>query len=229
MSAQARSSDTAPGRRESGDQPGAGRLLALSDGVVAIALTLLVLQLKVPGLGRMANPDSAAELAGQLGADFSQMVSYLIAYYVIAHFWLVHFRVFRRVYGHRESLAWWNFAFLFTITLMPFTSSLMGSFSNNPLAVDIFAVNLLLASLATQAADLFGRRGGALGPEPDPRLARAARARAIAVVIVVGLSISVAWLNTDAAKYCWALLPLAQWGINRAMPPDQRTFRPTPQ
>ena len=50
-----------------GDLPGVDRLLALSDGVVAIAITLLVLQLNVPPLATLINPDSASELAGQLG------------------------------------------------------------------------------------------------------------------------------------------------------------------
>jgi hypothetical protein len=48
---------------------------------------------------------------------------------------LTHRRVFRHVVGHRDSLAWWNFAFLATITVMPFTSSLLGEYPSNPLAV----------------------------------------------------------------------------------------------
>lgn len=82
----------------------------------------------------------------------------MVAFYVIAQFWLAHHRVFRRVAGRHEGLAWWNFAFLFTITAMPFTSSLLGEYCNNPLAVAIFAVNLLLATLATQATLLYGQR-----------------------------------------------------------------------
>jgi len=58
--------------------------------------------------------------------------------------------VFRQLTGQRESLAWWNYGFLFTITIMPFTSELLGEYGENPLAVGIFALNLL-ASLATQA------------------------------------------------------------------------------
>ena len=113
------------------NQPGVERLLVLSDGVVAISLTLLVLQLQVPATAQVPDPTSASELAAQLGKGADELISYVISFYIIAQFWLVHHRVFRRIAGQRESLAWWNFAFLFTITLMPFTSNLLGKYSAN--------------------------------------------------------------------------------------------------
>ena len=112
------------------DLPGVERLLTLSDGVVAIAITLLVLQLNVPPPAQLVHPDSASELAKALGNGADQLISYVISFYVIAQFWLVHHRVFRRIAGQREGLAWWNFAFLFTITVMPFTSDLLGKYAS---------------------------------------------------------------------------------------------------
>ena len=144
------------------DVPSIDRLLALSDGVVAIALTLLVLQLKVPSMSQVTDANSASELAAALGRGGDSLVSYVISFYVVAQFWLVHHRVFQHLAGQQEGLAWLNFAFLFTITIMPFTSALLGDYSNNPLAVDIFALNLLLASLATQVTFELGRRQGLL-------------------------------------------------------------------
>jgi uncharacterized membrane protein len=212
--------DPAPaGARD--DLPGVERLLTLSDGVVAISLTLLVLQLKVPSAAQVADPTSAAELATQLGKGADQLISYVISFYVIAQFWLVHYRVFRQVAGQREGLAWWNFAFLFTITVMPFTSGLLGEYSANPLAVDVFALNLLAASLATQATLVFGRRKHLLIAETGARERQAARARVVASVFVIAASIGIAWVDTSAAKYCWLLLAVApraadRWSARRA-------------
>ena len=191
------------------DLPGVERLLALSDGVVVIAITLLVLQLNVPPPAKLADPDSASELATQLGKGADQLISYVISFYVIAQFWLVHHRVFRRIAGQQEGLAWWNFAFLFTITVMPFTSDLLGKYSANPLAIDIFAVNLLAATLATQLTVVYGRRKNLLITGTDARETQAARLRVAASVFVIVLSIGIAWVNTDAAKYCWLLLAVA--------------------
>jgi uncharacterized membrane protein len=67
------------------DQPRTNRLLQLSDGVIAIALALLILQVRLPTSGQLAHPDSAAELASQLSKDSPQLVSYGISFYVIAH------------------------------------------------------------------------------------------------------------------------------------------------
>jgi uncharacterized membrane protein len=211
---QAMSTDPAPGSPRD-DLPGVERLLTLSDGVVAISLTLLVLQLKVPDTAQVANPVSASDLATQLGKEANQYVSYLVAFYVVAQFWLAHHRVFRQIAGHQEGLAWWNFAFLFTISVMPFTSNLLGEYGSNPLAVDIFAVNLLLASLATQATLLFGRQKGLLNAQATNEAIFYARARATALSIVIFVSIGLAWLSTSAAKYSWILMAAVPWAVTR--------------
>lgn len=208
------SADPGTGSRRD-DLPGVDRLLTLSDGVVAIALTLLVLQLRVPPVSALSHPDSAQDLAAQLGKDGSEFVSYLIAFYVVAQFWLVHHRVFRNIAGHQEGLAWWNFAFLLTISVMPFTSDLLGAFGGNPLAVDIFAINLLLASLATQATIVFGRSKKLLSPRADERDMHAARVRGITMSCVIALSIGLAWVNTDAAKYSWLAMAVIPRAVSR--------------
>jgi uncharacterized membrane protein len=195
-------------RRERDGLPSVDRLLTLSDGVVAIALTLLVLQLHVPSMGSLSNANSASQLATQLGKDGDQLISYLISFYIIANFWLVHHRVFTQLAGQREGLAWLNFAFLFTITIMPFASDLIGQYGENPLAVTIFGVNLLLASLATQATLELGRRGGLMVEHADPRARRAGRVRAVSSAAIILVSIGVAWVNTDLAKYLWLLIAL---------------------
>lgn len=187
--------------------PGPGRLLALSDGVVAIALTLLVLDLRVPAISLLRHPDSASALAAQLGSDTDQLISYVVSFYVIAQFWLTHHRVFRLVTGHSEGLAWWNFAFLFTITLVPFTSGLLGQYAENPLAVDIFAANILLASLTSLATTRFIKREGLLlSAAYNEEQARAGRIRAVSVAAIMVVSMAVAWGNPDYAKYLWILI-----------------------
>ncbi|MGO9030124.1 MAG: TMEM175 family protein [Acidimicrobiales bacterium] len=198
--------------------PGTERLLTLTDGVVAIALTLLVLQLEVPSLPAGKSPDSAPALFHALtNVSFSsQFTAYVVSFYVIAQFWLAHHRVFRMVRGHSESLAWWNFLFLFTITLFPFSSDLLGKYPDNPLAVIEFSVNLLLASLSTTLVITLARHQGLLVHQADRVLTRGLRARGAASAGVIVLSIVVAFFSTSMAKYAWLLLIVAPWIARRA-------------
>jgi uncharacterized membrane protein len=206
--------------KERSSLPGVERLLALSDGVVAIALTLLVLQLKVPAISHQSDKNSATALWHELTGGSDQFVSYVISFYVIGQFWLAHHRAFRDVKGHREGLAWWNFAFLFTITVMPFTSNLLGEYPANPLAVDIFAINLMLASLTTQATYYFARRKGLLIVQ-DEASRRAGLARTGVLIGAIALSIVVAWFNTSLAKYCWFLIAAAPFLASRFFTPKE--------
>jgi TMEM175 potassium channel family protein len=203
---------------ERADAPRVNRLLALSDGVIAIALTLLVLQLHVPAVSELAHPDSAADLADALGQGSAELVSYGISFYVIAQFWVVHRQVFRRIGEKEDGLEWWNFAFLFTISIMPFTSTLLGTFVGNPLAVDIFAANLLIASLATQAMIVIARRRGV---RVSGARARTDRLQVVVVPVVIVASIGLSWWSTAAALYSWILFAIApgiiaRWSARRA-------------
>ena len=131
--------------------PGIDRLLALTDGVVAIALTLLVLQLQVPVTHALEqNPDSAKACGTRSTSTEPEITSYLVSFVVIAQFWIVHHRVLRSMRGHSEGLAWRNFGFLLALTLMPFTSDLIGRYGSNPVAVTLFGLNLVAISLTTQ-------------------------------------------------------------------------------
>jgi uncharacterized membrane protein len=210
------STETGRVSRQDDDMPGVDRLLALSDGVVAIALTLLVLQLRVPSLPS-ATADSASALAAALARGGDQLTAYVISFYVVAQFWLVHHRVFQHLVGQQEGLAWWNFAFLFTITIMPFTSDMLGQYASNPLAVDIFALNLLLAALATQATSELGRCRGLMTPGSHSAARRGGLLRSAGTVAVLVASMGLAWWNTDAAKFAWLLLALVPQLVDRWM------------
>lgn len=187
--------------------PGINRLLTLTDGVVAIALTLLVLQLQVPAkqvLGDKAN--SASALWHALDVDESELISYLVSFFVIAQFWLVHHRILRTMKGHREGLAWRNFAFLLTLTLMPFTSDLLGRYGHNPLAITFFGINLVAISITTQWIQIYAAGHQLIDDEHRSRYEeRVGRVRSLLTVSVVSLALILAWTDTGLARYVWLL------------------------
>jgi uncharacterized membrane protein len=186
--------------------PGIDRLLALTDGVVAIALTLLVLQLQVPASTALANANSAKDLWHALDIDGSELTSYLVSFVIISQFWLVHHRAMRNMRGHSEGLAWRNFGFLLALTLMPFTSDLIGRFGSNPVAITLFALNLALISLASQWIVLYAASHRLVEDKHrSPHEELAARIRVILVLSIISLSIILAWTAAAEAKYAWVL------------------------
>src|ERR1700684_1818636 len=193
------------------DIPGIERLLALTDGVVAIALTLLVLQLQVPVSDTLTkHPDSAGALWSALDPDASELTSYLVSFLVIAQFWMVHHRVLRGMRGHSEGLAWRNFSFLLALTLMPFTSDLIGRYGTNPVAITLFGLNLVAISLSTQWIFLYAAHHNLLMDAARSRRdERTARLRVVFVISIVALSIVLAWTYPKLAKFVWLLFLVA--------------------
>ena len=194
------------------DLPGIERLLALTDGVVAIALTLLVLQLQVPSAtdALLKDPDSARALWHALDPDGSELTSYLVSFLVIAQFWIVHHRVLRGMRGHSEGLAWRNFSFLLALTLMPFTSDLIGRYGTNPVAITLFGLNLVAISLSTQWIFLYAAHHNLLmDVARSKRDERTARLRVVFVIGIVAVSIILAWTYPQLAKFVWLLFLVA--------------------
>jgi TMEM175 potassium channel family protein len=190
---------------DDGNIPGIDRFLALTDGVVAIALTLLVLQLQVPARSDF-DANSASQLWHALGVDGGELTSYLVSFVVIAQFWLVHHRILRTMRGHSEGLAWRNFAFLLALTLMPFTSDLMGRYSENPLAITFFAVNLVALSLTTQWIYHYAAGHDLLDEERRWRYEEpVGQVRSLLTIGVVSIALVLAWTDASYSRYVWLL------------------------
>jgi uncharacterized membrane protein len=165
------------------DDAGDGRLVTLTDGVVAIALTLLILGIEVPSPDSLHNPDSVSAL---------------------------HRQIFRSVRGgYHDGVAAWNFLFLFTITVMPFTSDLIGKYPENPLPVIIFSANLILATLARFGMLWFVRRHRLLAPQGMPAREQLSSLRGAINVFFYVLAIPVALASPDLGKVCWLGLALS--------------------
>jgi TMEM175 potassium channel family protein len=121
------------------------RIEAFSDGVFAIVVTLLVLELKLPVL---KDHGSVNELAHQLVELAPKFLSWLISFIIVCKFWLNHHHVLSLAHHANYGLAWLNSLFLMGQAFIPFPTAMMGEYPTNPLAVSlfgaVFAVNTLL-------------------------------------------------------------------------------------
>jgi len=182
------------------------RVVTLTDGVIAIALTLLVLDLTSIDV----HGSSARELWDTLNQQSSRFVAFFIAFWVIAQYWLLHHRVFRRISRHEDTLAMRNFWFLFGISLLPFTTILLGRTSENPLAVTLFSANLLLISLTLAWLARTAEQAGVAEPVSDKRQLLMTRARRITTATLIVAIAGLAWvIPPGRAELLFLLLYLA--------------------
>jgi len=111
------------------------RLILFSDAVFAIAITLLVIELKVPELDRADYNDAA--LAHELKHLIPRFIGFVISFGIIGVYWSIHHRLFGFVHKYSTRLIFLNMLFLFSIVLMPFSTGLFGEYSR-PTAMKMF-------------------------------------------------------------------------------------------
>jgi uncharacterized membrane protein len=183
------------------DSPSVGRLVSFSDGVIAIAITLLAFQLRVP---KIANTTSASDLANALGHDAHQYVVYGVSFAVIGQFWVTHHRAFHHLSGHDRVLAYVNLVFLFTISFLPFSSNVFGQYRDNRTAVVLYGASLAGVSLAFALVWFTALLRGFVDPTTNPRLVRMISWRATLVpFVLVGSTILGLFTTRTVVELSW--------------------------
>ena len=112
------------------------RMDAFSDGVFAIVVTLLVLELKVPKL----NNPTVSELWHELAKEKSSFVSFALSFFYVASVWYSHVYLFKILNRVDSVIIWLNNVSLFFICFIPFPTALIGQYTHNPLAAAMFGV-----------------------------------------------------------------------------------------
>jgi uncharacterized membrane protein len=132
------------------------RVTALSDGVFAVAMTLLVLDVRVPAsaAGSALSEHGLAEAMLRLGPSFA---AYLLSFTMLGTFWLAQHTLLGVLDGCDRTLTWINLGFLFMVSLLPFSAALLAHNVGLRLAVGVYWVNILMLGLGLEWASRYGR------------------------------------------------------------------------
>ena len=197
-----------------------GRIVNFSDGVFAIVITLLILDIRVPDIPENLVSQELPSRILDLGPKF---VSYVISFVVIAIYWQVHHRTFRPIRTYDRTLLWLNFLFLMTVSFLPFPTSLLGEYNKEQLSVVIYAATAATASLLLVGISWYATSGHRLvAPDSiDDELERKQRVQGLAVPVVFLLSIGISFFSPKAAMYSWLLLAVTDPIIRRVWPASQ--------
>ena len=120
-------------------------MLALSDGVFAIIITLLVLEIHVPELAR------GQSLSHALREVRPSFVSFLITFVVVAISWAGHRDLFSLIRRTDRALVWFNIVYLLPLCVLPFGASLLARYEEEPVALQMYGLMLLAGSIARLA------------------------------------------------------------------------------
>jgi uncharacterized membrane protein len=185
---------------------GIGRILALSDGVFAIAMTLLILDIAVP-----ATTDSD-KLPGALLHLWPRYLAYLLSFLVISRFWVIHRQAFALVARVDPALIWLNLLLLLFIAFLPFPTAIVGAHNESAAAAVLYAVAVCLTGAASAAYWWYASgSGNLLRPDVPRGQIRAMRARSLSGPMLFALTVPVAAFVPYVAEALWFLaFPLAR-------------------
>jgi uncharacterized membrane protein len=183
-----------------------GRMEALTDGIFAIAMTLLVLELKVPDLPKSIN---APELLHKIGEEGPSFFSFLISFLYCGLLWVMHHLAMHFVRHLQIALVWLNLLFLMSISVMPFSCGLLGHFLRNPAAQEIYFGNMFVAAALLAAQWLVATKKKLIS-EDEPQKAQLMGQQISFFPVALGAAmLAVHFINPQAGFYAMAIVLVA--------------------
>jgi uncharacterized membrane protein len=190
-------------RREDDEaaEEGIGRILALSDGVFAVAITLLIFEIAVPAA------TSDAGLPKALLGLWPRYLAYVLSFLVIARFWMTHRLAFRLIARDDTVLVCLNLLLLMFVAFLPFPTAVLGTHTGSPAAAVLYAISVGLASTASAAYWWYASgRGRLLSPDVGRAQIRAMRARGLSGSVFFALTLPIALFAPYIAEVVWILI-----------------------
>lgn len=121
------------------------RVEAFSDGIFAIIVTLLVLEIKVPHIHEY---NSAIELKQSLTALLPKFLSWIISFFTVAVIWVNHHKIFKQIKQIDSGIFWWNAFLLLWTSFIPFPTAVLGDYPENQTSVVLYGLVMSLMAVS---------------------------------------------------------------------------------
>lgn len=185
------------------------RLETFSDCVIAIVITIMILELKLPNLDAHT---STAQMMQYLHNLIPYFITYAFSYMMIGIFWTNHHHMFHLLETTDETLLWQNFLFLFVLSLIPFATAIVGANPFIPVSPAIYGFVMLLTTASFVMMRSYSLRHKLIHIDKDKEIRRKiykvsirARTKGIVGAIVYLLSIPLAYVNVYIAYILFAV------------------------
>lgn len=174
---------------------GVNRVEAFSDGVIAIIVTIMVLELRAP----------EAEDINALWRLWPTFLAYVLSYAYVAIYWVNHHRLFGHVRGVSNGLLWANIALLFSLSLVPFSTAYLGEHHFARDATLLYLSTMLLPALTYAILQRTVRRTGVEGREAET-YHRATTRKGVAALVIYTLGLPLTFVAPWLGIACAALV-----------------------
>lgn len=187
------------------------RLESLTDGIFAFAMTLLVTSMILPGDATVTQSSGAA-LASLLSGFFH----YIIAFFVLAAFWMGHHEQFSKVHHLDNLFLTFNIIGLFFVTLVPFSTSFIGDYDHDFLATFVFEANLLVLGLIFAIQWYYATRNRKLvAPEFPESEVRRRMMHGLIIPFISLAGILIALAGSGNSTMIYMASPVVSYIVNR--------------
>jgi uncharacterized membrane protein len=179
------------------------RIETLTDGIFAIAMTLLVLSIEVPTLPAPVTP---AVFSAYVTSILPQIFIYVIGFILLAVFWMNH-HIFFVIERTNTTLLWINILWLMSIALVPFSTAIVGRYGQFQLAQLIFDVNMLIIGLLWYANWYYASKKGFVNEKVLPYAGKIKRLN-LSLPILAIIAIMVSFISPIGSFYVFVLVPV---------------------
>ena len=188
------------------------RLETISDGVIAIAITIMILSLKLPDLTKVL---TSSETISHLIHLLPYFITYAFSFMMIAIFWTNHHIMFHFLSNTDHNLVWQNFIFLFFLSLIPFATSVVGANPFIAISPVIYGSVMLLTTLSFMLMLIYSYRKHLIHKDSNRELvfnikkaSRNAIKRAFIGSVVYLVAIPLAYFNIYLSYFCFLIPPI---------------------
>ena len=196
------------------------RLKALTDGVIAIVITLLVLELSIPVVKELPNSEGLWPEVRHLWREY---LAYVVSFFIVGLLWLYHHNVFRHIRAADGRLLLLNMLYLLAVSIMPFSSALVARNSDERLAAIIYGGALFLAAAAMAAIFAYAsHRRRLVAEDMSDAFIRRENITAVLVTLVLAgaalLGIVAAWITYVilglVVLFYWTIIAFEREGVS---------------
>lgn len=180
------------------------RLEALTDGIFAIAMTLLVLELHVP-----MNVQSPADFYNKIIELLPHILGFGLSFVILGMFWVAHHTEFRYIKKLDNRLIWLNVFYLLFVSLLPFSTALLGEYYFLQLPVAIYGIHLIvMVFLQFSVWRRAFTKPGLLKEDADPRLNGLSNLLCFAAVTSYIIALAISFWSLPVTLAIYAIVPI---------------------